>query len=164
MRKRKRPHNHMRCRVVSHIKISDAIHTKSRNDVEQEYNALVEEEKRPLPFALDGQRIHLKHIVVAERKDDPRDTANRRSHKETEPPDSTPSDFRKIRILASSFKPTLYNQVDTLLIYNWNNDSGTHSAEDTPIVGKNGSVRLTVLPEPIEVDPETGTMTLHLAL
>ena len=39
-----RPYDHMRGRIVSHIKIGDAVHTKSRNNVEQEYNSLIEDE------------------------------------------------------------------------------------------------------------------------
>ena len=39
-----RPYDHMSGRIVPHIKIGDAVHTKSRNNVEQEYNSLIEDE------------------------------------------------------------------------------------------------------------------------
>ena len=113
MRRQSRSHDHMRYRITSHVKKGNSIHTKSRNNVKQEYNSLIEEEERSLPFALNGQRVYLEYVVVAECEDDPRYTANCRSHKEKEPSDSAPSDFRKIRILASSFKPISCNKIDT---------------------------------------------------
>lgn len=116
MRRQSRSHDHMRYRIISHVKKGNSIHTKSRNNVKQEYNSLIEEEERSLPFALNGQRVYLEYVVVAECEDDPRYTANCRSHKEKDHPDSAPSDFRKIRILASSFKPISCNKIDTLLI------------------------------------------------
>ena len=51
-----------------------------------------------------------------------------------------------------------------LLIYDWDSDGGAQSANNASIVGKDGSVRLTVLPEAIEVDPRPGTLTFRFAL